>query len=212
MPLEFREEGHVYLLDGVVIPHVTGVLAPLESYFGVPASALEYASERGKLVHLATQMLDEGDLDEDSIDPVIAPFLAAYRQFKADAAPEWEGIEERVLNEDHHYAGTLDRRGVLRAIKGSPRVIVDLKCVAQLSPATGVQLSAYSAAVPDKKKYRRFALQLKPNATYRLKEYKEPSDWPIFLSLLSLRNWKARHGKLRETGEGQHIQQENYTS
>jgi hypothetical protein len=198
----FTEMPHEYRVAGVVVPHVTGVLADLEDWFGVAPSVLEYASERGKLVHLATQMLDEGDLDEDSIDPVIAPFLAAYRQFKADAAPEWEGIEERVYHEQYGYCGTLDRRGVLKAVKGSPECILDLKCVATISPATGVQTSAYDAAAPKtRKKRQRYALQLKPNGQYLLKRYDDPSDWAVFTSLLNVHQWARRHGR-----------QENYTS
>jgi hypothetical protein len=198
----FTESPHEYRVGGVVVPHVTGVLAPLEDYLGVPQSALEYASERGRAVHLATQLFDEDDLDEASVDPVIAPYLAAYRQFTADAAPVWEGIEERVYHEQYGYCGTLDRRGVLRAIKGSPDSLVDIKCVAQLSPATGVQTAAYDAAAPKtRKKRQRYALQLKPNGQYLLKRYDEPSDWAVFTSLLNVHQWARRHGR-----------QENYTS
>ena len=197
--LLFDELSHTYTREGVVVPHVTGILAPLESWFGVPASVLEYASDRGRAVHLATQLLDEGDLDEDSIDPVIAPYLDAYRQFIADAAPEWHGIEEKVYHEQHGYAGMLDRRGVLRGLKASPEAVIDIKAVAQVSPATGVQTAAYSEAAPKtKKKRRRFALQLKPNGTYKLHEFAEPSDWPVFCSLNIVHQWRLRHGKLEK--------------
>ena len=37
------------------------------------------------------------------------------------------------------------------------------------------------------------AVQLKSDGTYTAKTYTDPTDWPVFASLLTLRNWCARH-------------------
>lgn len=195
--LEFCADTHTYTVDGLVRPNVTRVIAPLESWAGVPSSVLEYASRRGTLVHLATQLLDEDDLDEDTLDPALRPYLDAYRRFLEDARPEWSGIEMRVHHSDFGYCGTLDRCGVLHGLKGAPESVVDIKAVAKVSPATGVQTAAYDAALPQdrrRKKRHRYALQLKQDGTYRLHPFTERTDFDVFVSCLNLFAFKTRHG------------------
>jgi len=196
--LTFDPATHTYRLGSRVLPHVTGVIKPLEDYAGVPPSVLEWASERGRMVHEACQFLDEDDLDESSLDPEIAPYVEAYRRFLEEVRPEWYAIEQPVHSDRYGYAGTLDRVGYLTGLKRSPRAVVDLKAVAKLSPVTGLQLAAYAeawcvgGAAP---LIARYALQLRPDKTYRLKRYDEPTDLSTFLSQLSVANWCRRHGK-----------------
>lgn len=197
----FDAPTHTYRVDGHMVPHVTGIIAAVESFYGVPPATLEFASERGRAVHLACELLDQNDLDESSIDPEVAPYLAAYRAFIEDAKPEWSAIEKPVYCVRYRYAGTLDRVGILRGLKGSPQAVVDIKCVAGLSPATGLQLAAYEAA--DRNDQRkairaRYALQLRPDGTYRLVPYDEPTDYAVFLAQLTVSNWCARHGRQQE--------------
>ena len=78
MTFEFREEGHIYLLNGVRIPGVTEVLP-----WGY-GSGHEFQRLRGKHVHSAIQLFNEGVLDEDSLDPQLLPYLSAYRKFREE--------------------------------------------------------------------------------------------------------------------------------
>ena len=59
---------------------------------------MERKRQIGTAVHIATQLDDEGYLVEASVDPLVAPYLAGWRKFRSEMAPEWESIEQMVYN------------------------------------------------------------------------------------------------------------------
>lgn len=189
MSLVFLEEGHRYLLDGVEIPSVTKIIEPLYDFSGISAARLEYASERGTAVHKATELYDMGDLDEDTLDPVIVPYLDAWKKFKSENNVEILHVERRLYSKNHRYAGQIDRTAM---VNGSGWLL-DIKATASLSTAIGVQLAGYSGLLDGTE--RRGAVQLKPDGTYRLQEYSSKSDWPVFLSCLTVYNFRKNNGK-----------------
>jgi hypothetical protein len=200
--IDFEPTGHTYSIAGRRIPGVTSVIEPLERFIGVDPAVLEYASERGRAVHLACDLVDEDDLDREALDPVLVPYVEAYERFRSELRPEWEAVEQVVYSERYGYAGRLDRAGCLYGIKNqAPRVVLDIKTVAALSPVTGLQLAAYAEAYdPDRRRTppRRFALQIKPDGTYRLQEYRERSDLSVFLAQLTIAGWCRRHNRTQE--------------
>ena len=107
--LIFDEERHVYTLDGIVLPSVTGVLKA-EGFIDTRFFD-EYSRTRGTLVHLATEYDDTGELDEDSLDPVIVPYVEAWRKFKKESGFVVEAVETAMCNKTHRFAGKIDRRG-----------------------------------------------------------------------------------------------------
>lgn len=188
MRLIFIEEGHRYLLDGVEIPSVTQIIKPLYDFSGISQARLDYASERGTAVHKATELSDMDDLDEDALDPVIVPYLDAWKKFRFEMGVEIIGMEQQLYSTTHKYAGTFDRIAVI----DGDSWLLDIKATASLSPAVGVQLAGYAGLTTVK---RRGAVQLLPSGEYRLKEYSSKSDWPTFLSLLTVFNWIKINGK-----------------
>ena len=74
------------------------------------------------------------------------------------------------------------------------KAVVDIKSSVQLYPSVGPQLAAYERALPvGLAAQKRIAVQLKGDGTYSAKEYSEPTDWPLFCSLLTVRNWCTQH-------------------
>ena len=71
----------------------------------------------------------------------------------------------------------------------------DIKTTAELYPSVGPQLAAYANAwsPKDANTMQRVAVQLKGDGTYVAKPYTDPADFPLFCSLLTLRNWCARN-------------------
>jgi len=197
--LRLDEATHTYYVDGLPVPGVTRVIEPLADFDKVPREVLDRAAKRGTAVHLATQLDDEDDLDEDSLDPVLIPYLEAWRKFRREQDVQIEGVENRVYHQRHRYAGTYDRIG--RILKQSDELaVIDIKAVAKLFPHIGVQTAAYQAALNSARKKadhvtRRYAVQLKPDGTYRLEEYSDEADLSVFLGLLQVHNWRQRHGK-----------------
>lgn len=197
--LDFQESTHTYTLDGVRVPSVTQVIRPMYSFYGVPDEVLQAKAELGTNVHRACELLDLDDLDEDSdegraaLEP-IAGYLEGYKRFKADKKPVVIANEQRLYHPGHKYAGTIDRRYAM----GGEIWDVDLKSTVAMSPLVGVQTAAYAEmfkahnGTPGKPA-RRGALQLFPDGKYKLWEFKEPSDFSVFLSLLTIQRFKERH-------------------
>ncbi|WNO05978.1 hypothetical protein [Rhodoferax mekongensis] len=187
----FDEEAHIYRLNGNIVPGVTSILKPLTDFSMVKTEVLESASKFGRAVHKACELDDLGELDEGSLDPALRPYLIAWRKFTADYQCEWEVVEQLVYHSALNYAGTPDRYG---KVKGRAAV-VDIKSVSgTMSPAVGPQLAAYKNAIPGVPPVcDRIGVQLKPDGTYVAKNYIDRNDWPVFCSLLTLRNWCSHH-------------------
>lgn len=189
--LTFDATAHRYYWHGQPVPGVTTILAPLTDLSRVSESVLRAASEFGTAVHLACELDDKGTLDEAALDPHLQPYLDAWRRFCREWEVEWSGIEQRVFHPKLRYAGTLDRKGIARG----RRSIVDIKSSTQLYASVGPQLAAYARADDEVlgAQAQRVAVQLKGDGTYHAQIYTDPSDWPVFCSLLTLRTWCARH-------------------
>jgi hypothetical protein len=188
--LSFDEETHTYRFQGKVVPGVTTILKPITDFSAVPPHVLKAASDFGTAVHLACELDDLGELDESQLDTALVPYLAAWRKFSDDHGVEWELIEAPVYQPVFRYAGTLDRFGLVAGAKA----VVDIKSSVQLYHSVGPQLAAYERALPAGiTAEKRIAVQLKGDGTYLAKEYREPTDWPLFCSLLTVRNWCAQH-------------------
>lgn len=190
--LTFDEPSHVYRWNGEVVPSVTQILSPLINYSMVPPEALERARLLGQAVHRMTELHDLDDLDEDSLAPEMLPYLAGWKKFCTDVGFVPDTIEKRMYHPLHGYCGTSDRTGAVRG----RRAVLDIKKMMTLGPVIGPQLAAYQAthnlegaAIVD-----RYALGLRPNGTYRLVPYTDPTDFAAFISLLTLRKWKDKHG------------------
>jgi hypothetical protein len=186
--LTFDEASHTYRFGGQVVPGVTSILAPLTNFDRVPPAVLEAASQFGKAVHRACELDDLGELDEAALDPALLPYLTGWRKFSADYAVEWDWVEAPKFNATMRYAGTPDRFGKVRGM----HTVVDIKSTAELYPSVGPQLAAYAHALQEPYADR-LAVQLKADGTYVAKPYTDRTDWPVFCSLLTLRNWCARY-------------------
>jgi hypothetical protein len=204
--LTFEPEQHVYQVDGATVPSVTQVLSgfsQLIDYSSVPAFQLEFAAGRGTAAHKATELYDLGDLDEEGTreddeqrtDHIrLMPYVDAWKQFRADTGFEPSIIEQRMYHSLYGYAGTVDRIGVLYG----ELAVVEIKTTAKLWPATAIQVAAYQEAfnhgkTAKERAKRRYAVQLRPDGTYRLEQYEDPADWSCFLALLTLQNWNRRY-------------------
>lgn len=185
--LTFDAASHTYRFNGHEVPGVTSILAPLSDFSGVPRDVLDAASAFGTAVHLACELDDFGELDEAALDHALVPYLMAWRAFCRDHKTDWYEVEKTVFHESLRYAGTLDRLGI---VDGGLSV-VDIKTSDQLYPSVGPQLAAYAEASGNAHA-QRIAVQLKGDGTYVFKHFNDPGDFPVFVSLLTVRNWCVR--------------------
>jgi len=120
--LDFDSEHHIFTdRHGKNPPSVTQVLSKAKmtpSYDWVDP----WYMLRGSHTHKATELHDNGTLDESTVDEEIAPYLAAYRKFRK----EWSGkiveAEYHLWHPTYKYAGIVDR-----VIEGNKCYILFLK-------------------------------------------------------------------------------------
>ena len=190
MSFKFDPDYHIYTLNGNTLPSVTGIIKPLFDFSMINPEVLEYKRQLGTAVHLATELFDDNDLDESTLDEAVIPYLEAWKKFKVEMNVEIIASERPLYNVVHRYAGMIDRE----ALVNKRPFLIDIKCTAALSPATGIQLSGYKDML-GKPHNRRAAVQLKPNGNYVFQEYDDDGDFKVFLSLLNVENWRKKHVK-----------------
>ena len=197
--LTFDPASHTYRWKGELVPNLTRILEPLVDYSKVDPDILAYKSELGSAVHLATALDDRRQLDEEGLDERVAPYLAAWRKFRRETEFIPITIEEPCYSVQHGYATTPDRAGVFpRAlVDGTGLAMLEIKTTAELHPVVGLQLAGQQAAHahndPDFREAWRYAVQLRPDGTYRMKIYGDRGDFSTFLSQLNVFRWRQRN-------------------
>ncbi|MCP3709763.1 PD-(D/E)XK nuclease family protein [Paraburkholderia sp. CNPSo 3274] len=191
--LLFDPVEHAYTVNGKRLPSVTQILAPLVDYSMVPRDVLERAQKLGTAVHRMTELYDLDDLDMDCLADELVPYLTAWIKFRAESGFVPETIEKRLYHPSLRFAGTPDRSGLING----RRAVIDIKKMLTLGPVIGLQLAAYSElfAKNGTQIEDRYGLGLRADGTYRLVPFKDKGDWPVFLSLLTIRNWKDKNGQ-----------------
>lgn len=185
--LLFNEALHTYTLDGKVLPSVTKIIAPLADFSGISAETLAYASARGTAVHKACEILNLGCSFAEPLNPVLVPYVDAWQLFIKEKRVIITAAEKRLYHPTMKYAGMYDAEGFI----DGEEWLIDIKAVATLHPRIGVQLAGYAGML--NKKVRRAAVQLKPDGQYLFQEYANKSDWPVFVSCLTILNFKENH-------------------
>lgn len=195
MSLTFHEPTHAYYWLGKRVPNVTGILELASKYGYVRADLLEIAQDRGTYVHKMCELDDKGDLHPDEEQGPYAGYLKAWRSFLFDYGADWEAVEERGYSRMYGFAGTLDRRGLLKRRYGTRRWVLDIKTSLRMDRAWGLQTAAYrqicAETVAGWATADRGTVQLREDGRYLFKPWQGPLDLPAFLALKTLTDWNA---------------------
>ncbi len=193
--LAFDKDLHEYRLGGEVIPSVTRIIKDcgLSPFSGSGRSeVLECAAQRGTFVHDACQMWDEGDLSWDDLDPVLVPYVEAWKKFREESGFTPKLIEFPIFDEVRRFAGRLDRAGIMGSTFS--RVEIDIK-TGEVYPDAGIQLAAYQSCLPDEwRTAKRIAVKLGNDGSYRVHEFKSRDDLKLFNAATTLWHWRKREG------------------
>lgn len=173
--LIFFDDIHQYQVDGEVYPSVSEIIRFIsrEIYGEVAQYQLDHAADRGTRVHKATEVLDKYHTVE--CDDDVVPYIKAYVQFIKDYHPEWELIEKALFHPEKHYAGTLDRAGV---INGKTAVLDFKTSYVVHKPLVKAQLNGYAdmyEVTTQNHVDSLYCLHLKPDGTYKLIEFDRDS-------------------------------------
>lgn len=168
--IEFDAESHLYYVDGERKISTTQVL----KRGGVVDDRwyTELHRWRGGQVHLATAAEDTGNIPK--LEPQYLPFLLAWRKFKTERKFRPVMVEQIVYDDLLDTCGTLDRLGCFD--NGLADVLIDLKTsnTGQIPAWVALQTASYGHALDPKAIYRRMAVVLMPDATFRVEPY--PAD------------------------------------
>lgn len=193
--LAFNAADHTYHFDGVRVPGVTQVLEPLQFLDGIPWETLKAAGDLGQHVHQATDLFDRGELDWNTLDTNLVPYVSAWAKLLEETGAVVISSEQRVYHSKLKYAGMLDGR-VLMPGQSLPCVL-DRKTSAIVHATVGPQTAAYREAahamgLPVSS--TRYCAHLRRDGTYRLIKLTDPADFSMFISALNIHNWRTKHG------------------
>ena len=105
--LEFDEETHTYICDGIIKPSVTAILkTKFNDYVGVPRYIMEQASEKGTALHKAIELYEKIGQQSDLKEFRNYLFIKKKKGFK-NIANEVPIIYEE--NGEVLFAGQLDQ-------------------------------------------------------------------------------------------------------
>lgn len=184
--LTFDEAAHRYEFNGVEVPSVTQILKVIDGDIlaGIPPDVLERKRQIGTATHRAIELMHNNELDWETVDEAVLGYLNAWAAFIADTDFKVGLFEHRVYHETLGYAGTLDLFGVL---SGKP-TLIDIKTSAAIYPSVGPQTAGYLHALAVDAD--RYAVQLKPDGSYKLHPCKNRRDLNVFLAALTIYKFK----------------------
>jgi len=201
----FDEASHRYLRpDGV--PYTSSVTGTLkDAGFYDDAYFTEFGRDRGTLVHRIIEFDNLGDLDEASVDPVLAPYLEAWRRFKADqqfviaSVGGQYAVERRYGDDVLDIAGTVDAIGFT---KTGALAVVDAKSGVYM-PWHPIQLAAYadfvlrSADFPNVVRVQRIGVYITSDGKYEMRTYSDRADLKVWQAAVVVAQWRRLHGQAR---------------
>lgn len=194
--LSFDPDDHTYYLDGTKVPSVTQVIGSckLSDYSQVPPDVLATKAQLGRDVHLAAELLDNHDLDDESVSDDVAPYLDGWRAFLSDYSTAFELVEEPLASEKYRFGGTIDRLARI----GGTLCLIDIKT----SIGTEwhkIQLAAYALLLRENGHRPQFGfnIYLNPRGGFTPMRYRAAdlkADEACFLSALNVHKWKQIKG------------------
>jgi hypothetical protein len=194
--IQYDDATHIYRVSGRVCLNVTAVwkASGFDPYELVPRRQVEGKAQLGKVVHAVAAMDELGTLDESSVAPEAAPYLASLRRFRAAKKPKMQQVEQIVYSARWQYIGRYDWVGLIDGVLS----LVEWKITTKLSPVFGLQLAAYQNARDEHERAkikRRYVLQLQPDGSMpKLEPYADASDLDSFLAFLHIARWLEKHG------------------
>lgn|SRR5574341_116369 len=183
--LTFDAGAHRYALGGRELPSVTSILRDAGLIDHSAPWFTDEVRNRGTYVHQAIALLVEQDLDWETLDPALVPYVQAFDRWRAEGNFVIEATEQRVCDEALGYAGTADlmAKRWSGATSAWLSYLVDVKC-GTVPPSVGPQTAAYARCL-DFWRFRA-SLNLRSDGAYRFELLEDPEDEDDFLAALRL--------------------------
>ena len=180
--IEFIEDIHLYLVDGVITPSVTQILAKHgigTDYSAIPRDVVKAKAAHGNAVHASIEKWAMGEYISRTADPLIDGAVDTASDILTDKEIEIESCEE-VVAYKNLYAGKYDMFGYI----SGKTALFDIKTTASLNKKyLSWQLSMYNLALQNKAE-NLYCLWLPKNKPGKLVEI-EPKTEEEIINLLN---------------------------
>ncbi len=190
---DFEPIQHVYTVDGVIYPSVSQVLP--YNYWSNNTAAMQ----KGTYVHLMCEMYMKNTLDEASLDPILIPYLDAFRKFLYETKKMGiDGVID-IKSGAHSPCVELQIPAYIELVNhGIPRVAPETMPILEMPFYHPIY---HYCGTPDIIIYHELpvreghALYLKANGKYALKTIKNVrTNLEIFFSFLITKRWIKEKG------------------
>lgn len=141
--IEFIEEGHIYLMDGVIIPSVSEILHFIfpNKYTGIDKEILDKKAEYGSKIHEAIECIEQGKTLPE-LDSIQEFSINQYQRLKEKNNIEVIAQEQMIHFKDK-YCGRFDMTAKVNGFYS----LCDIKTTANLDKEyLSWQLSFYELA------------------------------------------------------------------
>lgn len=182
--IEFIEEGHYYLLDGIITSSVSDILKFIfpSKYNGVPKNVLNKKAEYGSKVHETIEILEKtGEYIELNTNQQLAleQYLKLKEKYKIDVISQ-----EQMISYEDYYCGRFD----MIANVMNKKCLCDIKTTSELDEEyLSWQLSFYELAYGEKFE-KLYAIWLPKGNLGRLVEIKRKTKEELLEKLKEFRN------------------------
>lgn len=185
MDFTYDREMRIGTMGGKTIPSVTDLIRTV-------GYEIHGNFERGRAAHLAFELLVNNKLDWKSVDDSIMGFVIGFEKFIKETGFKKRRSSDRLFHPTLGFHGELDLEGTWK-INEYPQLI-DMKTY-KPDATTGIQLAGYDYLLPQLKMPReRFALELTKDGGWVRHPFDDQNDKAVFLSLLTIRNWRLNNG------------------
>lgn len=188
--LVFYADAHEYWTPpgrdgGLLVPNVTrvlsatGVATDFDDLERCNPGVIEYRRQLGTAAHMDCHAFDDDDLDWDSVDERVRPFVTSWSVMRENLRARPIHRERRVYHWMLNCCGTFD--GIFE-VDGVKRVLIDMKIGDPDDAAAHLQTAFYEAAYrlefPDARIDERWSVQLCPErrVPYVITNYTAQAD------------------------------------
>ena len=200
----FDEDSHSYIQNGERAERsVTGLLKKYGltmDFSKIPPHTLEMARNRGKAAAHGSKLIAMGH-ELASLGPVdlrIEGYLMGFQKF-------WRESNAKLIETEVPRISPLGFGFTTDLVCwiGGSRAVVDSKCTFKLPKSVGPQtagyLIGYNSCFSAAPIVERYALWLKKDGTYKLKELTDPDDLTAFMDILEfdikIKQWEKKYGE-----------------
>lgn len=204
--LTFKEDTHEYFWNGKKVPSVSEILhkTGCSNYEGMQEEQLKAYADFGNFIHEATELYDNGELEESCLDEMYHPFkvdegitarhyFERWLWFLKEFDVQVLATEHMIFNEQMWFAGTIDRIAI---VKGEMAIVEIKTGMAKKTHRlqTAAYMLGYGNIIPRYHVYLRPDIDEKKSVQVWDGEFQD-IDINAFKAALHLQTWKTQRTK-----------------